>query len=177
MKYSTLTAEPAHMAPMLRGVAHRSDSGMKSMPCCSTRKAGSPGDPSCESMVVATEVVLLLFKPPRRQADTQIVRAKYARNALRKVASPGRVLTLVTKLSFRAFLGSSNDAHTEGGQTGWALRNEPQRRIACTREQKVQISCSNVGHWLHPRRSTRSPLFRTQAAPPSAWVLSNNSLA
>ena len=59
-----LHAGPAHIAPMLRGVAQRSLSGMKSMPCCSTRNAGSPGDPSCESMVVATMFVLLIDCAP-----------------------------------------------------------------------------------------------------------------
>src|SRR5487761_2109880 len=54
MKYSTLIAEPVHNAPMLRGVAHRSLSGMKSMPCCSIWNGWSSADPSRESSVDAT---------------------------------------------------------------------------------------------------------------------------
>ena len=41
MKYSTCTLAPAHMEPMSRGLAQRSLSGMKSIPCCSTWSASS----------------------------------------------------------------------------------------------------------------------------------------
>ncbi len=41
MKYSIWTLAPAHMPKMSLGLAQRSLSGMKSIPCCSTWNASS----------------------------------------------------------------------------------------------------------------------------------------
>ena len=41
MKYSICTLAPAHMPKMSLGVAQRSLSGMKSIPCCSTWNTSS----------------------------------------------------------------------------------------------------------------------------------------
>ena len=58
-----------------------------------------------------------------------------------------------------------------------ALSYRRTKKVTCTKNRRFRfVDSTTFGARLSPRREPkRAPLFRTQAAPPSAWVLKNTS--